>query len=97
MPTVRARALRPNRWSKHRLDAEMAALIDTLLRVVKVAVISVSRWPQFETQLRKIHTAPASGVIDDRGRSLADSQTVFRSPQESLNTFVIVQTSALQS
>lgn len=37
--------------SKASLDAEMAALLDALLRVVKVAVISGGGWPQFETQL----------------------------------------------
>ncbi len=37
--------------SKASLDAEMAALLGALLRVVKVAVISGGGWPQFETQL----------------------------------------------
>jgi hypothetical protein len=37
--------------SKASLDAEMATLLDALLRVVKVAVISGGGWPQFETQL----------------------------------------------
>jgi acetate kinase len=37
--------------SKAPLDAEMATLLGTLLRVVKVAVISGGGWPQFETQL----------------------------------------------
>ncbi len=37
--------------SKTPLDAEMATLLDALLRVVKVAVISGGGWPQFEAQL----------------------------------------------
>ena len=37
--------------SKAPLDAEMAALLKTLLGQVKVAVISGGDWPQFETQL----------------------------------------------
>jgi len=37
--------------SKSSLDAEMAALLHDLLRVVKVAVISGGGWPQFEKQL----------------------------------------------
>ncbi len=37
--------------SKSALDSEMAALLDALLRVVKVAVISGGGWPQFEKQL----------------------------------------------
>lgn len=37
--------------SKAALDEEMAALLDTLLGVVKVAVISGGDWPQFEKQL----------------------------------------------
>jgi acetate kinase len=37
--------------SKAPLDAEMATLLDTLLKVVKVAVISGGGWPQFEAQL----------------------------------------------
>lgn len=37
--------------SKASLDAEMAALLGTLLGRVKVAVISGGDWPQFETQL----------------------------------------------
>ena len=37
--------------SKSFIDAEMATLLDALLRVVKVAVISGGGWPQFETQL----------------------------------------------
>lgn len=37
--------------SKAALDAEMAALLGTLLRQVKVAVISGGDWPQFKTQL----------------------------------------------
>jgi phosphomannomutase len=37
--------------SKAALDAEMAALLKTLLGRVKVAVISGGDWPQFETQL----------------------------------------------
>ncbi|HWZ97240.1 MAG TPA: HAD-IIB family hydrolase [Candidatus Dormibacteraeota bacterium] len=37
--------------SKSSLDAEMSALLDDLLGVVKVAVISGGDWPQFEKQL----------------------------------------------
>jgi hypothetical protein len=37
--------------SKSSLDAEMSALLHTLLGVVKVAVISGGDWPQFEAQL----------------------------------------------
>jgi len=37
--------------SKSSLDAEMAALLSDLLKVVKVAVISGGDWPQFEGQL----------------------------------------------
>lgn len=37
--------------SKSPLDAEMAALLRDLLRVVKVAVISGGDWPQFEKQV----------------------------------------------
>jgi HAD superfamily hydrolase (TIGR01484 family) len=37
--------------SKSPLDAEMAALMERLLAIVKVAVISGGAWAQFETQL----------------------------------------------
>ena len=37
--------------SKASIDAEMAALINTLLGVVKVAVISGGNWPQFQKQV----------------------------------------------
>jgi HAD superfamily hydrolase (TIGR01484 family) len=37
--------------SKSSLDAEMAALLNALLDIVKVAVISGGAWPQFESQL----------------------------------------------
>ncbi len=37
--------------SKSSLDAEMAALLDKLLGIVKVAVISGANWPQFEKQV----------------------------------------------
>lgn len=37
--------------SKASLDSEMAALFNTLLEIVKVAVISGGDWPQFEKQL----------------------------------------------
>jgi phosphomannomutase len=37
--------------SKSSLDAEMAALLGELLRIVKVSVISGGSWPQFEKQL----------------------------------------------
>ena len=43
--------------SKSPLDAEMAELLDTLLGIVKVAVISDGAWPQFEKQvLAKLHS-----------------------------------------
>jgi phosphomannomutase len=37
--------------SKSALDAEMAALLGRLLRVVKVAIISGGAWPQYEDQV----------------------------------------------
>lgn len=37
--------------SKSSLDAEMAGLLRSLLRIVRVAVISGGDWPQFEKQL----------------------------------------------
>jgi phosphomannomutase len=37
--------------SKSPLDAEMAALLTTLLSIVRVAVISGGNWPQFERQV----------------------------------------------
>jgi len=37
--------------SKSPLDAEMAELLDSLLGIVKVAVISGGAWPQFEKQV----------------------------------------------
>ncbi len=37
--------------SKSSLDAEMAALFDKLLAVIKVAVISGGNWPQFQKQV----------------------------------------------
>jgi HAD superfamily hydrolase (TIGR01484 family) len=37
--------------SKSAIDAEMATLIDSLLGIVKVAIISGGAWPQFEQQL----------------------------------------------
>ena len=37
--------------SKAAVDAEMAALLGTLLSIVKVAVISGGNWPQFESQV----------------------------------------------
>jgi len=37
--------------SKSALDAEMAALLNKLLGVIKVAVISVGNWPQFQKQV----------------------------------------------
>ena len=37
--------------SKASLDAEMATLLNTLLGIVKVAVISGGDWPQFEKQV----------------------------------------------
>src|SRR5664279_6511820 len=37
--------------SKAALDAEMAALINSLLDILKVAVISGGNWPQFQKQV----------------------------------------------
>ena len=37
--------------SKSSIDAEMANLLDSLLGIVKVAVISGGAWPQFEKQV----------------------------------------------
>ena len=37
--------------SKSPIDAKMAALLDKLLGVVKVAVISGANWPQFQKQV----------------------------------------------
>jgi phosphomannomutase len=37
--------------SKAALDSEMAMLLNTLISIIKVAVISGGDWPQFETQL----------------------------------------------
>ncbi|HEY4972822.1 MAG TPA: HAD-IIB family hydrolase, partial [Steroidobacteraceae bacterium] len=37
--------------SKSDIDAEMATLLDSLLAIVKVAVISGGAWPQFQQQL----------------------------------------------
>ena len=37
--------------SKSSLDAEMAALFNKLLGVIKVAVISGGNWPQFQKQV----------------------------------------------
>jgi len=37
--------------SKSALDAEMAALLNKLLGVIKVAVISGGNWPQFQKQV----------------------------------------------
>jgi len=37
--------------SKSPLDAEMAKLLNSLLGIVKVAIISGGNWPQFETQV----------------------------------------------
>lgn len=37
--------------SKSAVDVEMAALLDALLAIVKVAIISGGDWPQFEKQL----------------------------------------------
>src|SRR5664279_2793225 len=37
--------------SKSSLDAEMAALLNELLGIVKVAIISGGGWPQFEKQI----------------------------------------------
>ena len=37
--------------SKSSIDAEMAALFNKLLDVIKVAVISGGNWPQFQKQV----------------------------------------------
>ena len=37
--------------SKSSLDAGMSKLLNTLLGIIKVAVISGGNWPQFEKQL----------------------------------------------
>src|SRR5580704_14590491 len=37
--------------SKSPIDAEMGALIDKLLGIIKVAVISGGNWPQFQKQV----------------------------------------------
>src|ERR1700679_3837546 len=43
--------------SKSAIDIEMAGLLDSMLRIVKVAVISGGAWPQFERQVLA-HLAP---------------------------------------
>jgi phosphomannomutase len=58
--------------SKAPLDAEMATLLGTLLRIVKVAVISGGDWPQFENQvlanlphderLKRLYLLPTCGT-----------------------------------
>jgi hypothetical protein len=50
--------------SKSSLDAEMAALVNKLLCVVKVAVISGGNWPQFQKQVL------SQLAIDERLKSL---------------------------
>jgi HAD superfamily hydrolase (TIGR01484 family) len=45
--------------SKSAMDVEMAALINELLRVARVAVISGGDWPQFNTQFLAADLAPA--------------------------------------
>src|SRR5690242_11669686 len=37
--------------SKSAIDVEMAKILDSLLRVAKVAIISGGDWPQFEKQV----------------------------------------------
>ena len=49
--------------SKSSLDAEMAALLNDLLGVVKVAVISGGDWPQFEQQL--LSNLPTDKCLED--------------------------------
>src|ERR1700690_1816195 len=70
--------------SKSALDAEMAALLGRLLRVVKVAIISGGAWPQYEEQvlsnlpsgdiLKKLSLLPTCGTkfyrFDGAWRSL---------------------------
>jgi hydroxymethylpyrimidine pyrophosphatase-like HAD family hydrolase len=51
--------------SKSKLDPEMAALLSSLMRIVKVAVISGGAWPQFEKQLL------ANLPHDDRFKNLS--------------------------
>jgi hypothetical protein len=48
--------------SKQPIDAEMAALLDRLIKYGTVAVISGGDWPQFETQL--INRLPADTELD---------------------------------
>jgi phosphomannomutase len=58
--------------SKSPMDADMAALLEKLMAVMKVAVISGGAWPQFETQLlsklpqddrlRQLSLLPTSGT-----------------------------------
>lgn len=58
--------------SKSSIDAEMGTLLNTLLGVVKVAVISGGNWPQFENQLlsnlfhnerlKNLYLLPTSGT-----------------------------------
>ncbi|WP_445735610.1 HAD-IIB family hydrolase [Mariniflexile sp.] len=49
--------------SKSSLDAEMSALLQDLLKRVKVAVISGGDWPQFEKQL--LANFPVNGLLDN--------------------------------
>ena len=49
--------------SKSSLDAEMAALLNDLLGIVKVAVISGGDWPQFEQQL--LSNLPTDNCLED--------------------------------
>lgn len=49
--------------SKSALDTEMAGLLATLLKIVKVAVISGGNWPQFEKQL--LSNLPGDGRLND--------------------------------
>lgn len=48
--------------SKSDLDEEMVTLLDSLLRVAKVAIISGGDWPQFEKQILS-HTFAADGLV----------------------------------
>jgi phosphomannomutase len=51
--------------SKSALDAEMAALFDKLLGIIKVAVISGGKWEQFREQVLS-HL-----VVDERLKNLS--------------------------
>jgi len=46
--------------SKASVDAEMAALLDHLLKIIKVSVISGGAWSQFEKQVLAHLSQPVS-------------------------------------